>query len=276
MLALVTTFKPFKNPFISMIQENAIKSWKMLNGISNIIVCGDGEGFDRICKKYNLTHEKNVECINNIPTINGLFLTGYKYKDNCNSICYTNGDVIYTQEWIDNIKSFRKSRIGTYPYFLLIGRRYDWMKPQIILFETLHDWMNDIFKNGEYHPKFGIEYMVFDSIETFFNEGCNAIPKLAVGSPGWDLLLLTNAIKCKMVVDLSNTTLHSVIHQEHPRTFHRDKGLNFNNNMKLYRKRLKEFRQKHGIIIDMNIANYESYYDENDKICFGKKENKLI
>lgn len=288
MLILVTTFKPFTDPFVSMIQENAIKSWKMLNGVRKIVVCGNDIGFEDICNKYNLIHEPYVKNVNNIPTIKGLFQIGNKHRNNNEYICYTNGDVIYTEEWIANVENFKYNYYITedkfkyynnYEKFLLLGRRFDWIKPQYVSFNNFYHNLDkyEVFKNGKYHPKFGIEYMIIDKyiFSTFGDEPFDK--NLVVGSPGWDLLLLAQAIENKrMVVDLSNTTERSVIHQEHPRTFQRDKGPNFDSNMKLYRKKLKEFRQKYGIAIDMNIANWESYYDEDNKIRFREKENKLI
>ena len=66
-IVIFTTCKPFEGDD-AWRQEQAIKSWTLLEGMEKkIIVVGNDKGTKEICDKYNLIHEPQVRNISGIP-----------------------------------------------------------------------------------------------------------------------------------------------------------------------------------------------------------------
>ena len=78
-LILITTLKPMSDKLSNFIVEhhNAIQSWIRLDIEKKIIICGNDEGYEQICTKYNLIHEKDIKCTQNVPHIPDMMKTAY-------------------------------------------------------------------------------------------------------------------------------------------------------------------------------------------------------
>ena len=102
-LIIFTTCKPFIGDD-AWRQEQAIKSWISLTGIEKkIIIIGNDEGTKEICEKYNLIHEKNIRTLENIPYLDDLLQIGAKHADKDDYLLWTNSDMIFYNEMINNI-----------------------------------------------------------------------------------------------------------------------------------------------------------------------------
>ena len=80
-LIIFTTCKPFINDD-AWRQEQAIKSWTMLEGMDKIIiVMGNDKGTKEICQKYNIIHEPEVKNLYGVPYLHAMFEIAIKYAD---------------------------------------------------------------------------------------------------------------------------------------------------------------------------------------------------
>ncbi len=60
MLTLFSTPKPFRG-HNGIIQRNALKSWKLLHPDAEVILFGNEEGAEEICRELGLRYEPDVE-----------------------------------------------------------------------------------------------------------------------------------------------------------------------------------------------------------------------
>lgn len=224
-LVIFTTCKPFKDDD-AWRQEQAIKSWTLLEGMEKIIIIiGNDEGTKEICDKYNLIHEPNIKTLFGVPYLYEMFLIANKYTNNDDVMLWTNSDMIYFQDMINTILSFKKLK----PYeknYLLVGGRIDWYNPKLL--ETLdkNSFCNNINLNkfidvnirftesSKYecceHPLCGIDYVIH-SKTTFLN---NLDPNLVIAGTRHDLIMLGVGIDKKyFTCDITQTCF--VIHQNH-------------------------------------------------------------
>ena len=226
-LVIFTTCKPFVGDD-AWRQEQAIKSWTLLTGIEKkIIIIGNDEGTKEICEKYNLIHEPNVKNLMGVPYLHEMLEIGSKYANKDDYLFWTNSDMIYFNELIENIYSFdeirKKKKINN---FALIGRRHDWFNPSI-----LNNFSKEYFiKNINLNPKTtiritktdstnyeiakhqatGIDYVIH-SPTTFINR---VNKNLVIAGTMHDMILVGTSLNNKFFTcNISDTNL--CIHQNH-------------------------------------------------------------
>ncbi len=80
-LIIFTTCKPFEGDD-AWRQEQAIKSWTLLQGMEKkIIVVGNEKGTKEICDKYDLIHEPEVKNLSGIPYLHSMLEIGAKHSE---------------------------------------------------------------------------------------------------------------------------------------------------------------------------------------------------
>jgi len=224
-LVIFTTCKPFKGDD-TWRQEQAIKSWTLLEGMEKIIiVIGNDEGTKEICEKYNLIHEPNIRLLNGVPYLYDMFEIANKYADDDDIMLWTNSDMIYYNKMIECIKYFKKTKPDIDKY-LLVGGRIDWANPKPLydLTET-HFFSNINFNNGQnlnicktesdkyecfHHLPCGIDYVIH-SKSTFIN---NIHKDLVIAGTRHDMIMVGIGIqKNFFTCDITQTC--PVIHQNH-------------------------------------------------------------
>ncbi len=234
-LIIFTTCKPFIGDD-AWRQEQAIKSWISLTGIEKkIIIIGNDEGTKEICEKYNLIHEKNIRTLENIPYLDDLLQIGAKHADKDDYLLWTNSDMIFYNEMINNILAFEKIRKNNKEYFKnfsLIGGRMDWHNPKILdNFEIDYFKQNmllekknttDIIETDSTkfilskHALCGIDYIIH-SPTTFLNK----IDKnLVIAGTRHDMILVGTSLENNyFTCNISETNF--IIHQNHgyPKNF---------------------------------------------------------
>ena len=225
-LIIFTTCKPFIGDD-AWRQEQAIKSWTLLQGIEKkIIILGNDEGTKEICDKYNLIHEPGIKTLQGVPYLYEMFLIANEHANDDDVMLWTNSDMIYFQDMIDNILSFKKHKPNEKNY-LLVGGRIDWYNPKILEKLDKQHFYNNINLNNKYidvnirfveskkfecsnHPLCGIDYVIH-SKSTFLN---NLDPNLVIAGTRHDMIMLGVGLD-KKYFTCNITDTCSVIHQNH-------------------------------------------------------------
>ena len=146
-LIIFTTCKPFIDDD-AWRQEQAIKSWTLLEGIEKkIIIIGNDKGTKEICEKYNLIHESIVRNLDGVPYLYSMFEIANKYAKENDVLLWTNADMIYFNHIIDIIINFKQTICEK--NYLLIGRRIDWFNPTILDSLNYNTFKNNINMNKE-------------------------------------------------------------------------------------------------------------------------------
>lgn len=226
MLTIFTVPKPFQGDHINIIQRNAIKSWTLLEPRPEIILMGEEEGTEEVCKEFGLRHIPMVERNQyGTPLVNSIF-SGAAKAGSYPIMCYVNADIVLLGDFISAIKMVK------FPLFLLSGRRWDLDIEGIIDFDV--DWERKLYENiekkGRRHGCSGIDYFIFPRGLS------HNLPAFAVGRPGWDNWLIYHIRSLRIPV-IDATKVISVIHQTHDYSHclkgERDKGPEARRNFKL-------------------------------------------
>ncbi len=269
-LIIFTTCKPFIGDD-AWRQEQAIKSWTLLEGIEKkIIVMGNDEGTREICEKYNLIHEPNIKTLNDVPYLHDMFVIANKYANDHDILLWTNSDMIYFQQMITAIYSF-KINYQHEKNYLLVGQRIDWHNPKIIpnltyslFFEKINlknspttnvCMLDSSYNECSLHPPSGIDY-VLHSKSTFEN---NMNKDLVIAGTGHDMLMLGMGLQ-KNFFTCDITSINPVIHQNHGYLNNDNKNILKKNNQKYFShnyRLLKYIHEcKHKTILDNNEIKF--------------------
>jgi hypothetical protein len=209
MVALITIFstpKPFTNPHIAMIQNNAIGSWMHLGQEVDALLIGEEAGVAEVAKKHGIRLVKGVaRNRSGTPLVNSIFQAA---RDNSTTplLVYVNADILITPAFIETTQQV-VSQAGK---FLMIGRRWDLEISQSLDFS--HDWVNQlnglVAQTATLHPTGGSDYFLFP------RDCFTKIPDLAIGRAGWDNWMIYHARREGWKV-VDATRSYKVIHQQH-------------------------------------------------------------
>jgi hypothetical protein len=224
---IFTTCKPFEGDD-AWRQEQAIKSWTLLEGMEKeIIVIGNDKGTKEICEKYNLIHEPNVRNLQRIPYLHAMLEIGASYAEKDDFLLWTNSDMIYFNDMIKNILAFKhikeQYKIQNYA---LIGGRIDWHNPKLLDDLSKEHFISNMNINSKgtinicqtnsskyecsHHALCGIDYVIH-SPTTFIN---NINKNLVIAGTRHDMILVGTALQNKFFTcNITQTNL--VIHQNH-------------------------------------------------------------
>jgi hypothetical protein len=209
MAALITIFstpKPFTNPHIRVIQENAITSWLHLGQDVNALLIGEEEGVARAVKKCGIRWIRDVaRNSSGTPLISSIFKAA---RENSTTplLAYVNADILLTPGFLLAIRQV----IPQVDEFLMIGRRWDLEISQPLVFSKnwVHKVETRVANEAKLHPAGGSDYFVYP------RDCFTAIPELAIGRAGWDNWMIYHARRQNWpVVDATPT--YKVIHQQH-------------------------------------------------------------
>lgn len=198
--------KPFTDEF-ALIQENAIKSWTLLNPKPEIILFGDDEGVAEIADKFGLKHIPDVEQNEfGTPLLNGLFKKAQAAASN-DILMYINSDIILLDDFVPAVHQCADN----FNEFLMVGQRWDADVSKKVDFSDV-DWRKKlrdfVIKNGYLHAPTGVDYFVFT------RNLWGQIPPFALARTMWDNWLVGKPIENgKVVVDATEVVM--VVHQNH-------------------------------------------------------------
>jgi hypothetical protein len=208
-ITLFTTAKPFIGK-MRVNQQNAIRSWKMLDPDIDVILFGSGDGYGEIAQALGINHVPGVETSEyGTPLFNSMVELA-RERGRYPIQVYINCDIVLTKDFLTAVQCVKHSR------FLMVGRRWDLDLNQEINFQK-QDWEQDLkmqlAQKGALHPPTGSDYFAYRG------DIWNGLPKLIVGRAGYDNYLIYHCLKSGIpVIDASQVV--SVIHQNHDYAHH--------------------------------------------------------
>src|SRR5882672_3992373 len=120
MITFFTTAKPFQG-HSDVIQRNALQSWKLLHPDVEVILFGDDDGAAEVCREFGFRHEPQVlRSELGTKRLDSIFRRAQETAKH-ETICYSNCDIIYTQDFLEAQRRLRSWR----PNHLMVGRRWD-------------------------------------------------------------------------------------------------------------------------------------------------------
>lgn len=215
--------RSFTDPHIAIIQYNAITSWTLLQPKPEVILFGDEDGTDEICKKLDLRHIPDVARSKfGTPLVSDIFEKAQQLATH-EILCYVNADIILMSDFMESV--MRISSIQS--PFLGVGSRWDIDLNQQVDF-TVNDWDKHLREYVRKCGKFrGLTFIDFFCFRRGFYK---KIVPFAIGRLAWDLWLIHYATKRKaLVIDISSVCI--VIHQNHEKIVNSsvfDKELKYN------------------------------------------------
>lgn len=206
MLTLFTTAKPFRG-HDSVIQRNALQSWKLLHPEVEVILFGDDEGAADVCAELGLVHHPEVQ---RHPS--GTKLLNYMFRraqeiGRHEHFCFANCDIILMQDFWE---AFEKGRAWR-ERFLLVSQRWDIDVTTPIDFHQ-HEWQRDLrcraLAQGVQQNEHWIDFFLFT--RGLYSE----MPPLLVGHCYWDNWMIWKALMNHVpVVDATRFVVP--VHQNH-------------------------------------------------------------
>jgi hypothetical protein len=205
-MAYLTVFsipKGFTDPHVSMIQRNALASWRQLGPEVEVLVMGDDPGVGDAAREHGATHVGD-------PAKNefGTPLLDWAFREAAargsgELLCYVNADIILLDDFLAALKRL------PHRDYLAIGQRWDCDVLAPIDFaadgRALAAWAR---ANGRLDLGRGSDYFVFPRSTDF------GLPPFAVGRPGWDNWMMGRTLELGFpLIDLTESV--TVIHQNH-------------------------------------------------------------
>lgn len=205
-LTIFTAPKPFKDPHISIIQYNAIKSWKELGSDVDIILIGDEYGVQDAAKEMDVHFSGSVKRNEKgTPLISSIFNLG-RGLNQSPLLAYINADILIFSDFLETAITVSKQ----VKRFLLVGQRWDLNIDHRIDFSN--GWAELIKTksktSGKLHSRAGSDYFIYP------RDCFKSVPDFAVGRAGWDNWMFYEARKNNWAC-IDATKSIQIIHQNH-------------------------------------------------------------
>ena len=206
LITLFTAPKPFVNPHIKTIQNNAILSWKELGPDVKIVLIGNEDGVEKVAKETNVAFFPDVKRNDQgTPLISSIFTIG-RQMNNSPLLAYVNADILLFPDFIDTARRI----LSIQSKFLIVGQRWDMdiREPLKITNGWQENMVNECVKNGKLHTRGGSDYFIYP------RECFKEIPDFSVGRAGWDNWMFFEARKRNWPT-IDATPAIRIIHQDH-------------------------------------------------------------
>jgi hypothetical protein len=205
-MAYLTVFsipKGFSDPHVSLIQRNALASWRHLGPDVEVLVVGDDAGVAEATQEVGAKHLGD-------PATNefGTPLLDWAFREAAQQgsgevLCYVNADIILLPDFLAAVR-----RLPREPH-LAIGQRWNCDITWPIDFSadgsSLAEWAH---QHGTLDLGRGSDFFVFRR-ETDFG-----LPPFAVGRPGWDNWMMGRTLELGLpLIDITRSV--TAIHQNH-------------------------------------------------------------
>jgi len=196
----------------SIIQENAIRSWRSLEPIVEILLIGDDFGVAEAAQRLGVVHIPGVETNDQgTPLLSSAFRLAEEYSQ-APLLMYSNCDIIYLDDFITTFEQLASQERFT--EYLGIGRRIDLPVENLIDFQdkaSVEQLEHRLPTEGKPATIVCKDYFIFP--KGLFSD----LPKFAVGRGNWDNWMVHTAKQRDIpVINLSQTL--SAVHQEHDYT----------------------------------------------------------
>jgi hypothetical protein len=203
MLTIFTIPKAFTAE-TSLMQRNAIRSWRRLENIQ-VVLCGDDAGVAEAAAELGCHHFPTLQRTSlGTPRLDDAF-AGVEQLARHELICYVNADIILLPGFQGVL-----SRLSE-PRFLIAGRRMNVSLLTEISFDR-EDWDAALWewaqREGNYSGPVGSDYFIYR------RGTLGAIPPFAVGRPYWDNWMMFMARQRGWSL-IDATPVIRAIHQNH-------------------------------------------------------------
>ncbi|HEY7967413.1 MAG TPA: hypothetical protein VID68_10315 [Solirubrobacteraceae bacterium] len=203
-LTLFTLPKGFVDQHVSLIQRNALASWRALAPGVELIVMGEDPGVAEAARAAGAQYVGDVAKNEyGTPLLDSAFALA-RERSSAPRLCYVNGDIILLEDFAAAVRRLPRDRDH-----LAIGRRWDTDVTEPVDFSDGGAALRArALATGSLDLGRGSDYFVFRR-ETDFG-----LPPFAVGRPGWDNWLIGRARELRMpLIDMTPSVL--AIHQNH-------------------------------------------------------------
>lgn len=203
-ITLFTIPKPFAG-HIGTIQRNALQSWLRFGPYVEVLLYGDEVGASETAIHFNIKHFPSIK-----KNEYGTPLLDFVFEHAAETskrplLCYVNSDIILLRDFFQAISRIHLAR------FLMVGQRWNLNVTDILDFSVPNVdslLIQKARKEGALYPPYGADYFVYPRSVAW------ALPKFAVGRPGWDNWLIYKARASRIpVVDATPAVM--AIHQNH-------------------------------------------------------------
>ena len=258
MITFFTIPKPFKG-HSSIIQTNAILSWKKIKKNCEILVFGNHSTISDFCSNNSLKYIDDFKSNEyGTPLLDNIWKSAKNISSN-SLICYINSDIIVLPDFAEKINSIKLDE------FLIAGRRWDIDIDELIDFKS--DWTlnlkNMIAEKGILHSETGSDYFLFP-------KSCMPdMPAFAIGRAWWDNWLFYYFKKNKIsIIDGTNIM---TVHQNHD-YIHIKSVSNSTTNIGLEREQNKKIANlKYWNDTNISDADFILFDGQVKKVSFLKK-----
>ena len=205
-LAIFTAPKPFRNQHITVIQRNAIQSWREMGSNVEVLVVGEDEGVAEAAAELGVTQIKNVKRNQHgTPLVSSIFHLA-REASQAPLLAYVNADLLLFPETLHIALNVLQQRSE----FVLLGQRHDLdVHNRLDFSRDWPDWLrSEVQARGHLHPMGGSDYFIFP--RHLFSQ----IPNFAIGRAGWDNWMIYHAISQNWPT-IDATSSLKVVHQNH-------------------------------------------------------------
>lgn len=205
-ITIFTAPKPFTDPHIAIIQQNAIRSWLHLGEDVEVLLIGDETGIAEEAVQMNLTHLPEVARNEwGTPLVSSIFHLA-RIASRSPLLAYVNADILLTPAFVNAARAVHSQA----ERFLIVGQRWDLDVHERLDFTP--NWTQTLQKlirrEGTVHPPVGSDYFIFPRF--LFQD----MPDFAIGRAGWDNWMIFHACKQRWTV-VDATPDVTIVHQNH-------------------------------------------------------------
>lgn len=202
-LTIFSLPKGFVDPHITLIQRNALASWRDLGPDVEVLLMGDDPGVAETAQEFGVQHVGD-------PAKNefGTPLLDWAFREAAargsgEFLCYVNADIILLHDFLDAVTALPRTD------HLAIGQRWNCDITRELDFGAegagLANWARE---NGTLDNGRGSDYFLYPRTTDF------GLPPFAVGRPGWDNWMMGRTLELGLpLIDV--TPVVTVIHQNH-------------------------------------------------------------
>jgi hypothetical protein len=206
MITLFSTTKPLSSTDAILSLKRACASWKLLDGVSQIILFGNDFGVKEFAHEHNIEYYPDIEYSDNLPLLSAIF-NKIELVTRNDIVMYTNSDIVLDGN-LNKIIEAIKINSG-YRDFYCTGRR--WITDKKFEIITGDDKFSSLAKNAmkmNFDRPTAMDYFVFK--KDFFRN----IPDFRIARTCYDGWLLSEARRRNAICyDLSYSL--KAFHQDH-------------------------------------------------------------
>ncbi len=204
-ITLFSAPKPFTDPRIATIQNNAIAAWKCLTEVE-ILLMGEEEGLHEAALRHGVSHVPDVERnVSGTPLISSM-LELARQRGEGEMLCIINSDVILMSDFVEASKRLVQLKSA----FVMVSRRWD--LDVLAPIEFVDAWEERlkwaVREQGVLHRPAGSDFFLFPR-DCYLD-----LPAFAVGRAGWDNWMIYKARKEHWPV-IDGTPSVTIVHQNH-------------------------------------------------------------